>query len=200
MIPITKGGLIGHCLRRIVHALMILIPIFYYIYAQRVLKSPSFDKAQAVSLVVLIILCLDWVRLKRGWIIFGQRIYEAHTMSAFAWGALSVGLTLLAAPKLGKYDAAVGFPLIGALALGDPMIGEFRIHGFTAAIQMVVGGMVITCIWLFSMMWLGTPWWIIPVIVPLTVASERIKMPHIVDNATMLLIPLGAVLLLAPWC
>ena len=45
----------------------------------------------------------------------------------------------------------------------------------------------------------GTPLWLAPIMAPLCVAAEWPRLRWIDDNATILLIPLTAILLVVPW-
>jgi len=47
--------------------------------------------------------------------------------------------------------------------------------------------------------WLGTPLWISILLAPLTVLGELPRVKYIDDNATMILLPLAALLLLSPF-
>ena len=53
-------------------------------------------------------------------------------------------------------------------------------------------------IWFFSSIFLGTPYWLVFIMSPLAIASEWPSLKYIDDNATMILIPLFASLLLMP--
>ena len=67
------------------------------------LDDPSLDSTDSRDRDALIV---EAVRLKLGITVFGQRDYESKQVSALAWGALSIGLCVLIAPKAGNWDAA----------------------------------------------------------------------------------------------
>ena len=134
-------------------------------------------------------------RLKLGITIFGQRDYESKQVSALAWGAFAVGMTFLV---LSDYPELV-WPLILSLSLGDPFLGEVRRKGLDSRTVFVAGSIFIASIWIASGYMLETPYWMAIVMGPLCVAAEWPRLRWIDDNATMLLIPLSAVIMVLPW-
>lgn len=193
------GGSLGYWSRRIIHIAIGLIPIIYYWERVRVEKFFILSMDQIISIIVALVIALDIIRQKRGWLIFGQRHYEVKQFSAFAWTIFSVGLVLLAAPKIGVNGASIGMPLIWALCLTDPLMGEFRKKRFSTATILLCGSIVVASVWLISIIWLGSPWWFIIFIVPITVMAEWYKMSWIDDNAVILLLPLAIIFFLLPW-
>jgi hypothetical protein len=175
-----RGGWVAHWLRRLVHLSGIFIVWIYYHYGTPFL----------VWVCLGIVLVLEILRLSRGWTIFGQRHYEKHCISAFAWGAIGMALVLLLAP--GK---AFAVPIIYAYAVGDPLLGELRSTRLHPLFVVLIGLLVISGIWWFSHLWLGTPAWLAFVMGPLTVAAEWPSLHWIDDNALMQLIPLLLVLI-----
>ena len=201
MVPLTDpvntavGGMGGHLLRRAIHLGMCAIPWAYYVHGEALtaalgLAAPE----QVVSAVVLLILVAEAVRLRMGFTVFGQRDYEAHQISALAWGGLGIGIVLLALP-----EAMHGVPLILSLALGDPLLGEMRRAGLAPRTVMAGGVVAVFAVWVGCVLWLGTPWLLALLLPPVCVAAEWPRLRWIDDNATMLLVPLGAVMLLLPW-
>ena len=157
---------------------------------------------RTLATVILALLAFEIVRLSLGFTVFGQRAYESKQISALAWGGLAVGLTLLIAPSMGtssREAAALGFPLIMSLVLGDPLLGELRRTGMTRSRVVAVSVVAMMILWSVCAFWLGTPWLLVVVLAPLTVISEWPRLTYIDDNATMLLIPLAAVLVLDPF-
>jgi hypothetical protein len=193
------GGSLGYWSRRIIHIAIGFIPILYYWEKTPVENFFLLSLEQIISIIVVLIITLDIARQKRGWLIFGQRHYEAKQFSALAWTTFAVGLVLLSAPKIGVNDAGVGAPIIWALCLTDPLMGEFRKKKFSKAIILLSGSLVVTSIWLISVIWLATPWWFIIFLVPVTVMAEWFKIPGIDDNAVILLLPLAVIFFLLPW-
>ncbi len=204
-VDLSIGGLKGHLFRRFIHLAMVVLPLGYYVYGDEITDSLSeflsmkITREQVVSVVILIVLIAEALRLKFGITIFGQREYEASQVSALAWGAIGISMCFLIAPEVGKFGAAYGMPLICCLVLGDPAIGEARRIGGSAKTAFIVGAGVCFAVWLSSWYLLATPLWLAPLMAPLCTAAEWPRLRYIDDNATMLLIPLAAILILHPF-
>ena len=95
--------------------------------------------------------------------------------------------------------AAYGLPLILGLTLVDPILGELRRASVSTEKVILCGYLSTLAIWIFCAYFVGTPYIIVPFVSALVVASEWPRLPWIDDNATMLLIPLGFVMLLSPF-
>ena len=190
----SVGGMRGHLLRRGVHLGMVAIPYLYFAHGEAVAESVGLDLPQVVAGVVLVALLLESLRLKIGLTVFGQRDYEAHQVSALAWGAVGVGFVLLLTP-----DEAYAWPLIASLALGAPLMGELRRKNVNDRQVMIYATSLILAIWLLSSLQFGTPVWLCIILAPVCMISEWPRLRYIDDNATMLLIPLALVLLLEPF-
>jgi uncharacterized membrane protein len=63
----------------------------------------------------------------------------------------------------------------------------------------IVGLVLSYAIWLGASVVLGTPAWVAVILAPLTVLGEIPRVKWIDDNATMILFPLTALLLLTPF-
>ena len=156
----------------------------------------SLDFRTSISISIdLGIAFSEAIRLKLGITIFGQRDYESKQVSALAWGGLAVGLTFL---TLSEYPELV-WPLILSLSLGDPFLGEVRRKGNTARTVFITGSIFLAIIWIACWYQLGTPLWMAVFMAPLCVAAEWPRLRWIDDNATMLLIPLCAAIMVLPW-
>lgn len=81
-------------------------------------------------------------------------------------------------------------PIITAYAIGDPLLGELRETSLSKIWIAVIGVAVITGIWCFCSVWLGTPLWLAFIMGPITVAAEWPCLKWIDDNALMQLVPL----------
>jgi len=191
----SVGGMYGHLFRRAFHIGMSVIPFVYYEYADDLSEMASVNELQLVSILTLAIVFSEAVRLKLGITIFGQRDYESKQVSALAWGGLAVGLTFLV---LSDYPELV-WPLILSLSLGDPFLGEVRRKGYDARVVFVSGSIFLALIWAACWIQLGTPLWLSVVMAPICVAAEWPRLRWIDDNATMLLIPMAAIIMLVPW-
>ena len=73
---------------------------------------------------------------------FGQRKYESKQVSAFAWGAFSIGMACLISPHVGTHGAAYGMPLVLCLVFGDPALGESRRMGCSDTTTFLLGTLV----------------------------------------------------------
>ena len=94
---------------------------------------------------------------------------------------------------------AYAWPLILSLSLGDPFLGEMRRRGMNNRDVVLSTTVLLILIWLACWQLFGTPWWLAFLFAPLCVASEWPRLRYIDDNATMVLIPLGMILLLEPF-
>lgn len=198
-VPHSVGGLSGHLFRRFIHLAMVIIPIIYYWEADFVSSFTGLEPKQIVSVCAFAIILSEVIRLRIGIVVFGQREYESTQPSAFFWGGTSVCLTLLIAPEEGMNGAAYGLPLILGLTLVDPILGELRRANVSTEKVILCGYLSTLAIWIFCAYFVGTPYIIVPFVSALVVASEWPRLPWIDDNATMLLIPLGFVMLLSPF-
>ena len=202
MVPLTDpkehsvGGLWGHLLRRAVHLGMVAIPWVYYEHAEHLGARLGMDSAeQFASALVLLLIVAEAVRLRTGVTVFGQRDYEATQVSALAWGALAIGVVLLTLSE----HPELGYPLIFSLAIGDPLLGELRRAGQSNRTASIWTSAVLIGVWSAFAVVMSTPWVLVPVLPFICVASEWPRLRWIDDNATMLFIPLLAVLLVVPW-
>ena len=202
MVPLTDpkehsvGGLWGHLLRRAVHLGMVAIPWVYYEHAEDLGARLGMDSAeQFASALVLLLIVAEAVRLRTGVTVFGQRDYEATQVSALAWGALAIGVVLLTLSE----HPELGYPLIFSLAIGDPLLGELRRAGQGNRTASIWASLVLIGVWSAFAVVMDTPWVLVPFLPFICVASEWPRLRWIDDNATMLFIPLLAVLLVVPW-
>lgn len=203
------GGRSGHWLRRTVHLSMAGIPWLYYWQGQTVAAFCNdavpalgflWTPDRLVTLLVLLLLGVEVVRLASGGSWLGYRHYEQRRLSAMAWGSFAVALTLLLAPDAGVMGAAYGLPLILTMSLGDPLLGEMRTRTkLSPRLIVLIAVALLLVLWWACSLWLGTPAWLALLVVPVAVATERIELGWMDDNGSMLLAPLVLVLLLAPW-
>ena len=191
----SVGGMYGHLFRRMFHLAMSLIPLVYYEFGEKLADYLSIDTMQLVSAITILIVFSEAVRLKLGITIFGQRDYESRQVSALAWGGFAVGITFLTLPD----SPELVWPLILSLSLGDPFLGELRRKGFDSRSVFIYGSIFLALVWVGCFVVVETPIWLAFVMAPMCVAAEWPRLRWIDDNATMLLIPLAAVIMLAPW-
>lgn len=188
------GGMSGHVLRRVIHLSMSFIPVLYFEFGEATADAVSLSLSQFVSVVILVAIVGEALRLKFGVTIIGQRAYEAKQVSALAWGAVAVGMVLLLVP-----EKEYAYPLILSLSLGDPLLGEMRRKDFSVSTVIWAGSLGIASIWACCAIWVETPWPLVALMGPMCVAAEWPRLRYIDDNATMLLIPLAFVLILEPF-
>ena len=191
----SVGGFNGHLFRRVFHLSMSFIPLVYFEYGDKIADSVNLEVVQVVSGLTLLLIIVEGLRLKIGFTIFGQRDYESKQVSALAWGGLAVGLTFL---TLSEYPELV-WPLILSLSLGDPFLGEVRRKGYEPRAVFLSGSLFLLAIWIICWNQLSTPLWLGVLLAPICVAAEWPRLRWIDDNATMLLIPLAAVIMVLPW-
>ena len=180
---------------------MTAIPFVYYLYGQDVADIVSLEAQQLVSVVCILILFAEAIRIRLGIVIFGQREYEADQISALAWGGLAVSLALLLAPgeREGLEAGIYGIPLIVGLTLVDPLMGEIKRIKKDLKLAIYFGLLMSYAVWLTCYFWLGTDIRAAILLAPLTVLGELPKTKDIDDNATMILFPLAGLMLLLPF-
>ena len=196
------GGVRGHILRRAIHLSMVAVPIAYYWHGDAIGGALGITKEQIADLCHPRPIGLRDRSLE-------PRIHGLRTASVRVEADLR---TRLGWPR-SRADtphcpidghqlteaAALGFPLIMSLVLGDPLLGELRRTGMARSRVVAVSVVAMMILWSVCAFWLGTPWLLVVVLAPLTVISEWPRLTYIDDNATMLLIPLAAVLVLDPF-
>jgi len=184
----TKGGAPAYWLRRAIHVSMAIIPLLYYRFGGDLAAVFNLVPWQLVLAILLLGIILEVIRLFFHITVFGQRDHEARQPSSFFWGLLSVGLVLILAPPL------FAIPIIWSCAFVDPLLGEMRRFAWRKGLVILVGWLALLVIWLFGNAMLGTPWWYILIMPPITLAAEAPNLKWIDDNAMMQLIPLIVVL------
>jgi hypothetical protein len=193
-VDLSIGGMNGHLFRRAIHIAMSALPWIYFEWGREIADAAGTSNAQLVSMVIMFAILVEGLRLKLGFTIFGQREYEAHQVSALAWGAFGVGMVFLLVPT-----EAYAWPLVLSLSLGDPFMGELRRRGIDTRNVVIYSSMFIGAIWVACWFFFETPLWLALVFGPLCVAAEWPRLRYIDDNATMTLIPLGVIMLLEPF-
>ena len=196
------GGFSGHALRRLTHISMAVVPFLYYVHGDRISSWFSLEPPQFVSCFCFLILAIEFVRLKTGIVIVGQRAYESNQISALAWGTIAVALALLIAPEgngPGIESGAYGIPLILGMTIVDPLMGEVKRLKRDLNMAISLGIFVSYTIWLSCYFWIGTDFIVAVLLAPLTVLGELTSSKIIDDNATMVLFPLCGLVLLLPF-
>jgi hypothetical protein len=196
------GGMGGHAFRRVTHVSMAAIPYLYYVHGESISSYFSLQAREFVSAICILILVIEAVRLRTGIVIIGQRNYESRQISALAWGALAVALALLIAPegdKRGMQAGIYGAPIILGMTIVDPVMGEIKRVKQDLRAAVIVGMVISYSVWLGCHFWIGTDIIAAVLLAPLTVLGEIPSTKLIDDNATMVLLPLGGLVLLLPF-
>jgi len=196
----SVGGAGGHWFRRLTHVGMCVIPFAYHLWGDSIAGKVSMTPSDFVIAVAGFFIVIEVIRIKFGIIIVGQREYEAKQVSALAWGAVAVCLTLILAPQEGEGLEAGKYtiPIICGLTFVDPIMGEVKRAKMGMRAAVLVGSAVSYTIWMGSVALFSTPFLAAVLLAPLTVAGEVPRVSWIDDNATMILFPLIALLLLHP--
>ena len=180
----TVGGHKGHLLRRCIHVLMLLIPIAYYYWGDLIYHYFNHAKVELVLIILVIVIAAEMLRMKKRYLIFGQRSHEATHISSFAWGAMAMAVVLLLVP-----NPIYAIPVVAGCAVGDPLIGalKYRLPGYVARI---IAFVVIAFIWWVCGHYMLFPVWFPAVIALVTVLVEWPNLVWIDDKALMQLVPL----------
>ena len=195
------GGFTGHALRRATHMVMAIIPLIYYARGVEISEYLGMNPHQLVSSIIITLIVIEALRIKMGIVVIGQREYEAKQISALAWGGFAVALALLIAPdngKTGLESGLYGIPLIFGLTFVDPIMGEIKRKKQDLKLAIWAGMLTSYAVWIGCHFWIGTPLVISLLLAPLTVLGEVPSLKYIDDNATMVLIPLAALMILLP--
>ena len=196
----SVGGAGGHWFRRGTHISMCIIPFAFHLWGEEIAGIVNLTPREFVISVLGFFVVLEAIRVKFGIVIVGQREYEAQQISALGWGAFAVCLALIIAPQEGDGLEAGKFtiPLICGLTFVDPIMWEVKRakKGMQAAI--IAGLAVSYTVWMASVVLFSTPFLAAVILSPLTVAGEVPRVSWIDDNATMILFPLIALLLMQP--
>mgnify|MGYP006078635577 FL=1 len=193
-VELSVGGMGGHLFRRSIHLGMSLLPLVFFEYGESLADLVGLTVPQLLSSMVFLLFLLEGLRLGFGITIYGQREYEARQVSALGWGAFGIGLVFLLAPV-----EAYAWPIILSLSLGDPFLGEMRRRGIGTRNVILSSVAFLFLVWVACWHFFATPLWLAFLFAPLCVASEWPRLRYIDDNATMVLIPLGMILLFEPF-
>ncbi len=197
----SVGGFTGHALRRATHMVMAFIPLLYYSRGAEIADNFGIGPEQLVSAIIITLIVIEALRIKMGVVVLGQREYEAKQISALAWGGFAVALALLIAPddgKTGLESGLYGIPIIFGLTFVDPIMGEIKRKKQDLKLAIWAGMITSFVVWIGCHFWIGTPLIVSILLAPLTVAGEVPSLKYIDDNATMVLIPLAALMILLP--
>lgn len=209
-------------MRRVYHVTTFtVLPVLYYLVIDDIADGMNVSAPKILSVIILLAIVCEFIRIKKRWIVFGMREYERDHISAQTWGTVSMCLVLLLAfprqygvgtieeftvksndAKLACYGQ-IGIPIIWTLGIGDPLLGELkkfaRTNVMTWRTVYLIAWAVLVIVWILCWLWCDTPWWLIIIMPPISIAAEKPSIPHIDDNGLMLLIPLLLSILLESW-
>ena len=172
--------------RRLVHSLVALTPV-YYLIPEDLPLSPL-KRWHLLVLFFTAIALFESIRLWKRATFFGLRPHEKESIASFAWAAAGVTLALWLMPW------EIATPVLIGMGLVDPLAGELRRagkHRFTATVIPLVVYVVICLMsfWTFTQLtWtqimsfscLGSC---------LAVAAERWRVPYVDDDFLMIVVP-----------
>ena len=187
----TIGGVWGHIVRRTTHFFIAVVPIIYYYFGPSIYTHTNVSPQKWTLVIFSLVTFFEIVRLRRGWVLFGQRNHEAVQPSSFFWASLGVTATLLLAPS-----AQTAIPIIWTCAFIDPLVGEMRHLKVPRWIVIVLGLLSTMLIWWIATWWLGTTWWLAFVMAPIALLAEWPNWRWLDDNVLIQVLPLGVVLIL----
>ena len=180
----TVGGRTGHLLRRCIHVLMLLIPIAYYYWGDLIYHYCNHPKFEFILIIFALVITAEILRMKKRYLIFGQRSHEATHISSFAWGAMAMAIVLLLVP-----NPIYAIPIVAGCAVGDPLIGALKSR-IPAYLARFIAFLVIAFVWWVCGHYMPLPVWFPAVIALVTVLVEWPNLTWIDDNALMQLVPL----------
>ena len=185
-----KSGFWAHIGRRLFHMFSIsLTPFIYYELLKPAFPEVFFSEYLVIT-ICFIVLAFEAVRLGNGWVLYGQRPYEARRISALAWTTFSLTLLLIFSP-----DKNLTYALAISCALADPLLGELRARAVDQRSAFTLSMVLIFAVWQL----LGFGWVVSILMGVLTTVVEQPKLPWLDDNALMLLIPFGFYGVLHVW-
>lgn len=180
----TVGGYFGHLLRRCIHILMILIPVAYHYWEDLIYHYFDRPNFEIILIILVLVIAAELYRIKKQFLIFGQRAHEATHISSFAWGAIAMSFVLLLVP-----NTLYAIPIVAGCAVGDPLIGELK-RKLPRYLVTIIAFVVIAFIWWVCSYSMSLPVWFPWVIAAVTVLAEWPNFTWVDDNALMQLVPL----------
>ena len=185
------GGLSGHIFRRSLHVVILFIPLLYFAYAGTVAQFTGLSQEHLLLIIIALAVIFEIVRLKMGWMLWGQREREAKNISSFSWTVVSLCVVLLLAP--GKQYA---IPIVASCAFVDPLLGEFRRTQLNRTLIFFIAVIVVMLIWGMTVWWFKIDWLLILLMGPVVVMLEWPNFRWVDDNALVQLGTLFIILIL----
>jgi hypothetical protein len=177
----------AHVLRRMVH---ISTPVFLvYYWLPNPLWTDGPDRTLSIVVLLLIILNVEFWRLRKKPRIIGTRPYEMNRISAAAWAAIAFTIAFVFFPLQYAAPALIGMGWV------DPLIGELRMRNsryypvlpliayfFIAFVSLVI----LTDQWLAALA-------ASLVATRLAIIVEKTKTKYLDDDFVMAIVPLFAI-------
>ena len=177
-------------LRRFVHSLIALTPLYYLIPEE--IEPVGIHRWHILVLFFLSIAGFELVRLRRGLRVPGLRQHESNAIASFAWAAagITIGLWLL--------PMELATPVLVGLALVDPMAGELRRITPARVPQVGLPALAYFVICLSALIVMSETGFTLSLLVSLSgalsaVGIERLHIRYIDDDLLMVIVP-GAVM------
>ncbi|WP_100622841.1 hypothetical protein [Candidatus Coxiella mudrowiae] len=79
----TVGSLGAHLFRRLLHIAIIIIPFLYYSYSISVARFLGLSLHSLLLVIIAIVILFEIVRLRRKWVLWGQRKRKGRMVSSF---------------------------------------------------------------------------------------------------------------------
>lgn len=181
-----------HWQRRLIHLTIGIIAMLYYAIKDHISALLQASPKYWLSVIGVSIVLIEWVRLKNGWLFYGQREYEKNRPSAFVWTGLGLIFVFLFAPAYHGQDAAFAQPVIWSLVLGDPLLGECRRAGLSIFKTIAITVLILSLVWLTAALWYQFPFWLILLMPILAILGEWPQIRWIDDNFMMVFLPIIA--------
>lgn len=79
----TVGSLGAQLFRRLLHMAIIIIPFLYYSYSISVARFLGLSLHSLLLVMIAIVILFEIVRLRRKWVLWGQRKRKGRMVSSF---------------------------------------------------------------------------------------------------------------------
>ena len=180
-------------LRRLVHCLVALAPLYYLLPVE--MPGTPIHRWHLLIALFAAIMTFEAVRLRRRITFLGLRPHERDSMASFAWAAAGITAALWFMPM------EVATPVLIGMALTDPLAGELRRLSARRSMQVAIPWLVYAaiCVISISVMVENRFPMILAISIlgaSLAIASERLKIPVVDDDFLMIVVPGGLMSLL----
>ncbi len=172
--------------RRIVHSLLSIAPVYYLIPVD--LPVSPLKRWHLLIIFFVAVALFESVRLWKGVTFFGLRPHERNSIASFAWAAAGITLALWLMPWEIATPALIGMGLV------DPLAGELRRARLTKRLQVLPPLAAYAAICMISLFVLTDA--SIPELTAisclgavLAVAAERRRVPYVDDDFLMIIVP-----------